>query len=1251
MSRASLFITATDLKQWADRREAQGDLPRLVRRLIHGTVTRVVSRSMPAGDSVQSGGWDGIVIVDEGNEFVPEGSSAWEFGAGKDPSGKAQKDYETRTADPRGIDPQMSTFIFVTPRIWQGKTDWAVERMKEGKWLEVRAYDADDLELWLELAPAVQFWFAQHISKLPEAATDLETFWRDWAEATKPALSPELVLAGRARIAATVHEWLRGSGQTLAVQAETPHEAIAAFSASILTLPEVERLTWLARTAVVESAGAWSRLAVSPKGLILIPLFEVGDLFARATRGGHRVFIPLGRADYAANETHALDPLEEKAAAKELEQLGLTPGRALELAMTARRSMMAFRRTIAIHPELQQPAWAKAAMARVLVPALLAQGWDESHPGDRQAVASIAGSSYEELKEHLLRWANESDPPIRRIDETWYLVSPEDAWNLLSRYLTRGELERFEAVAVELLGSPDPRFDLPPSDWAAARALKAKPLQSELLRRNIAEVVAMLATRGEGISVGTGVTAADFAVRIVSKVLAKAQDDWRVWASLSDIKALPPLAEAAPDVFLAAVERGVAGETPVLLRLFTDKDDAFFSRTQHIGLLDALEALAWSQHYFGRAARLVAALARIDPGGKHAKRPAATLLHFFWPEQPRTMAPPEARLAALDASVAREPEIGWKMLLDLFPHRFATVRFFGTHPPQWLNVHPERYRRPSKEEFEATLDALGVRVVAAMKADARRAVDVIAILDRLPSRTRDEVLAHLESLAAGSTLSSAERLAIWTALRDYIHPYKMRGEEVPQKFPLIEALYASFKPGVDADRALFLFDARPPLGEFDGSLEQKQRALRARQQEELAAIVASSGIDAVLALIPRAGRFDTLGAVAGELELDEDVALRVALDTLSSSDERTRHFGRGFASALIRTRGMDWAKAQLAAHSEWSPRLRAEVLTLFPEFRSAWALLEHEPDEVRRLYWQLMETWVLPANEIEAVAAGYLHASRPFALIDYLAEQVRGSGTADVARILPFLERAVKTAEPDDKPSTSFTDNLVELLTALARGASADEEPRVAFLEWEFLAAFSRNKRAPEALHREMSRNPEFFAKVVRAAHPRRIEGVRLTADEQLHIFSVRQLLASSSIRLDGDLTSWVARAREVLAADDLAEEGDIYIGMMFSTAAPDEDGTWPPGAIRDVIESVASDALEDGFGTAVINARGATWRGEHEGGVQERDLAAKYETFAAAMSAGWGRTAAMLRRLAKMYSSEARREDASAKLWRDLEI
>ena len=63
------------------------------------------------------------------------------------------------------------------------------------------------------------------------------------------------------------------------------------------------------------------------------------------------------------------------------------------------------------------------------------------------------------------------------------------------------------------------------------------------------------------------------------------------------------------------------------------------------------------------------------------------------------------------------------------------------------------------------------------------------------------------------------------------------------------------------------------------------------------------------------------------------------------------------------------------------------------------------------------------------------------------------------------------------------------------------------------------------------------------------------------------------------------------------------------------------------------------------------TWRGEFEGGAQERDLAAKYDAFAAAIAGAWGRTAALLRGLAKAYSAEARREDASADLWRDLEI
>ena len=149
-----MLANATDIMAWAIRRDAQDTLPRLVRRLIHGTVPRALRVGFPAGESVQMGGWDGIVEVQAGNAFVPEGTSAWELGASKAVKGKADRDYKKRTATRLGIEPSESTFVFVTPRRWANKSKWASERTEEGKWRDVRAYDADDLEEWLGVCPS-----------------------------------------------------------------------------------------------------------------------------------------------------------------------------------------------------------------------------------------------------------------------------------------------------------------------------------------------------------------------------------------------------------------------------------------------------------------------------------------------------------------------------------------------------------------------------------------------------------------------------------------------------------------------------------------------------------------------------------------------------------------------------------------------------------------------------------------------------------------------------------------------------------------------------------------------------------------------------------------------------------------------------------------------------------------------------------------------------------------------------------------
>ena len=116
-----------------------------------------------------------MLEVDSGNAWVPDGASAWEFSSEKGPKSKATADYDKRTADPKGVNVSDATLMFVTPRKWKGKFDWARGQSEDGEWACVRALDADDLVAWLEQAPEVAVWFAQLIGRLPPFVQELHS--------------------------------------------------------------------------------------------------------------------------------------------------------------------------------------------------------------------------------------------------------------------------------------------------------------------------------------------------------------------------------------------------------------------------------------------------------------------------------------------------------------------------------------------------------------------------------------------------------------------------------------------------------------------------------------------------------------------------------------------------------------------------------------------------------------------------------------------------------------------------------------------------------------------------------------------------------------------------------------------------------------------------------------------------------------------------------------------------------------------
>jgi hypothetical protein len=484
------LVDANDIARWAGTRRAQGDLPVLVRRLVHATTTEACHIDFAAGDAVQMGGYDGVVVIEEEHHHVPKGLSVWELSVSKDTKGKADKDYEKRKAklphsSAGSVDAARTTYVAVTARSWGGKTGWLESRRAEGFWRDVRVIDAVDLEAWLGQARAVHVWFSLLLGKRPEGVDDVMNLWQDWSQGTQPSLSPGLLLAGRQDARAKILKWFEAPGsEPRGIESESPEEAVAFIAASLQSLPEDHMVALLARTIVAQDKNALERLSAFDKSLFIICTFPPGDLASRAARNGHKVLVAHGRGEgFQPANLLTVPRVNRRAAESELKAMGVSEYKARELATIARRSLLVLRRRLAAGAAVRRPAWASPESGPALLPLFLVgaarqtaandvSSSSEQYSADIQALAHLANISSHDMVAHLSRWAAGTDPPVRRIGEIWYLISKEDAWEALSQFITPDLMQRFEDVALRALGSLDPAYELPPDERRLAKCLR-----------------------------------------------------------------------------------------------------------------------------------------------------------------------------------------------------------------------------------------------------------------------------------------------------------------------------------------------------------------------------------------------------------------------------------------------------------------------------------------------------------------------------------------------------------------------------------------------------------------------------------------------------------------------------------------------------------------------------------------------------------------------------------------------------------
>lgn len=1230
-------------------------LPQLVRRLVSSSSVQLSRCDFRSGEGVQLSGWDGIVVAAEPTAFVPSGTSAWEVSVAKGADSKAGKDLEKRSSKPLEIDPCETTFVYVTARRWNGKNAWAESRRKEGRWRDVRAYDADDLEHWLESALPVHMWFSRLVGLPVDGADDALTFWEAYIASTQPELSADLALAGRTGVVEKIGQCLIERDEPLVLCADSSEEACVVLAAALQQLCVATLDAPSERVVFVHDSDAWRAAASTSGPLVLVAACDLDRAaIGSALKAGHKVVLPVGRDDEARGQAIEIPRLAETELVKALTGMGVPEDRVASLAAVARRGLMPLIEEMMIVRRARRPRWADPERIRSVIPALLVGQWTDNADGDRKAIEALAGLDYQTVRAELIRWSNDEDPPVRCRVNKWELISAERIWRLAASSLAEEDLERFYDVVTDVLGPADPKFDLERDRrWLAGIEGKRLP-HSERLRTGLATTLAILGAHGHGFQIVGGISIGRVSSACVRDVLAST--NWQVWASLP----LCLLAEAAPDEFLDAVDRGLSGDKPFLARLIDDEESSFTASPSHTGLLFALETVAWSPDFLTRASVALARLARLDPGGTWANRPDRSLRTILLPWYPQTAANLAARLAAIDAVRSSEPSSAWALMRSLLPqmhdHSHETAR------PQWRDWAGGSGRSVTMRELADCASELISRMLQDVGTDGERWTELVSSTAHLPAAERERIYGRLESLRP-SDLTGEARAQLWSGLRAIVARHRSF-PDAEWALPLecvdrLAKLLSMFEPTDPLTTYVWLFSSRPTFTEGRGEDVREYRgAVDQARLDAVEALFRLQGLSWLSQFLKRIERPNELGraiARASFAEASEDDWLR---DPECSNDDPRREFIGGFVLQRFCVAGFDWVRAKLNEFQDtWTPEQRAAFLTNLPFRRSVWDIVESLDDPTVSAYWRTVAAWHVEPDDLETAVRALLAHDRAGAAIDLIGVHVHGgdlcpSLAADALEVYVY-------GSADGRSDRRVTgSDLADLLSVVAESRTVDEG-RAARLEWALLPVLGIGTPGPKLLVRELARDPGFFTEVVAIVF--RAEGEKRDESEDVDFERIQRaydlLKAWRGAPLPGipdggafdakAVRSWLTSARNLLADVKRESVGMETIGRVLSAVCAGDDGIWPHEGIRDLIEESCCDDLERGLRLGKLNSEGATWKDPAVGGDRERAIAAQFDAWAKGARARWGRTAAMLRRIRDSYSSRAEAEDRDAEEFR----
>ncbi|MCW9708052.1 hypothetical protein [Fodinibius salsisoli] len=1047
--------------------------------------------------------------------------------------------------------------------------------------------------------------------------------------------------------------FLSGEADLKIVRGSTKEEAVAFTIASILQSQPHQAESLKSRTLILEDKNSFRGLKKNNGNLILITNFEESKIVYSAVSNGHHVIIPAGPDDSFNNQNIIDLPLIDRdGQVNALVDMGIPKDESKRLSRESGRNITILKKQLGF--PLSKHKWAHQDEANELIPALLVGRWDESKEGDREILEKISGEDYKEYSGRLMKWLKVEAPPLMKIGSTWRLTSPLDAWTNLSNLITDEDLNKIRTLFLEVFEEIDPVFELAPEERKMASIKGKESIYSSWCREGLIQSIILIALYGESLKVRNNINPQEWADSIIDDLLLDAPG--KLWASRN--QEMPLIAEASPDSFIKAVKESLSKQKKPIMTMFTEEEGVLSPTSRHTGLLWALECLAWDPKYLYQSSSLLAQLAKLDPGGNLTNRPINSLTEIYLPWHYQTFASFEERMETIEEIIKNEYEIGWTLLINLFPNIRGIAH--PTYKMRWRLFDKSYDMSYSRQEIHDTysyITKLALKYLDYSETKVATIIDKSTSLGVIP-KDRKAILNTIES---NLSEINQEDFSVWYKLREILSKHRTHSDA---KWALsenildsYEQLYIKLEPQDPVQKYLWLFDEHwPDLVEgkkkIGDSYEKLEEEINTKRVDALRSIYQEVGIDGVILLSDRVGEPWIFGSTLAEL-ITEKKEIKSIIDLLKLGENHIE-FIHGFVNKKSNELGYDWIFKlyEKLAEEDFQDVHLVHLFIPLSQNRKVWKFIENTSEELEIEYWNTIRPAFsnLPIEERLIGINKLIMVGRHLSAI-----KIASINTDDFPsdKLVKLLEQGATSKSEEDIHFQGYEIN--NLFEVLDEREDVDESTFV-HLEWLYLQVLTSygSIRKPKLLHKELAKNPKFFVDVLSWIYKSDKEDKdKSLSEEQLKKRAEYTYdLLSTWNRIPGTdesnnlnyefLRDWIEESRKIANERGYLEIADLQIGKVLAEY-PENIEPWPPEEICKVIDTINTESMKDGFSTATFNKRGSSTRGPFEGGDIEREHSNFFQNQADSLKNKYPNTAEILERLARNYEQDAKRMDEMA--------